>query len=98
MMRSIKTGEGQTVLDIAMQYCGDAGKAIEICVLNNVSITTDFAPGTILKVPDVAIEKEKIVKEFADNLLVPASNDEDEDTAAQGGIGFMIIGNDFIVS
>ncbi len=96
MMRSIKTGEGQTVIDIAMQYCGDAGKAVEICILNNVSITTEFAPGTILNVPDVVIENEKIVNEFADNLLVPASNDEEEEVL-QGGIGFMIIGNDFIV-
>jgi hypothetical protein len=98
MMRSIKTGEGQTVLDIAMQYCGDTGKSLEICLLNNISITEDLVPGTVLKMPDVVIDKEKIVREFADRLIVPASKDEEEEQTVQGGIGFMAIEDDFIIT
>lgn len=38
----------QTPVDYATQFPGDASAVIEVCKQNNISITDDVAPGTIL--------------------------------------------------
>lgn len=39
----------QTPVDYATQFPGDASAVIDVCVRNNISITDDVAPGTILQ-------------------------------------------------
>lgn len=97
MMRSIKIQEGQTLVDIAMQYCGDALAVFDVAELNGIGITDEPEIGQILFVPDPAIDKIKIVEAF--RKLVPASKgDTDVSDLANAGIDFWAIEEDFMVS
>lgn len=89
--------EGQTLIDIAMQYCGDALAVADVAKLNGLGITDELTPGQTILIPDVAIDKVKIVEAFAG--LVPASKDDDDNVLDQvlDGIDYWIIEEDFIV-
>jgi len=96
-MRIIQVSEGQTLTDIVMQYCGNSSRLFEICVLNNdLSPTLQLLIGSKIMVPDTFIEDTKIFEEFNTLGLVPASLTDDG--LPLGGIGYMAIGQDFIVS
>jgi hypothetical protein len=96
-MQTIKAGEGQTLIDIAMQYCGDADKvAMQLSELNSISLTADLQPGDAIIIPAVLIENKKNVEEFASKELEPASNDDNE--VKPEGIGYWKINLDFKVS
>ena len=71
-MRTIQTNEGQTILDIAMQYCGDSETAVTIALLNVLDID-DLLLGQSLLVPDTVIDKQAIVTGFRVSNIVPAS-------------------------
>lgn len=98
-MRSIEIGEGQTLIDIAMQYCGDALRVFDVAELNGLQITDDLVPGEFLKVPDAEIDKEKITIEFSNYGLQPASRPDTFDEAGDEpeGIDYWAIDDDFIV-
>jgi hypothetical protein len=38
----------QTIIDVALQHCGNADAAFDIAALNDIEITDDIAPGTEL--------------------------------------------------
>lgn len=97
-MQHIKAGEGQTLIDIAMQYCGDAMRLFEIAELNNLDITDDLTGGQTLIVPDEEIDKNKIVIEFSKFDLVPSSKDDEADIIVRlEGIDYWAIEDDFVV-
>ena len=97
-MQIIKVGEGQTLIDIAMQYCGDALRVFDVADLNGLQITDDLEPGSELKVPDAAIEKRAVVIEFSRLSLFPASiEDIDPGDEQLEGIDYWAIDDDFIV-
>ncbi|MBP1630879.1 MAG: hypothetical protein H6Q15_1772 [Bacteroidetes bacterium] len=52
-MKIITTYKGQTVLDIAVRYCGDAQYAYDIAVLNGIDVTQVFIQGVQVAVPEV---------------------------------------------
>jgi len=94
-MKEVKILFGQTIIDIAMQELGDASRIFEVADLNNISVTSDLVPGSLIAVPNPAPEKSNIVKLFSNPALKPASmqtDNEDED-----GIEFWAIEDDFIV-
>lgn len=97
MLRIIEIGEGQALVDVAMQYCGNAEKQFEVAELNGLSITEDIIPGTSLFVPDLEIENKKVFAAFNDNQLWPASKEEDWDGNLLDGIDYWIIEEDFII-
>lgn len=94
-MQNITVSEGQTLIDIAAQYCGDATVAFAIAEMNELSLTDDLTIGQSLVVPDVDAEHIDIVNEIKDSGVIPASaydNNDDLD-----GIGYWILENDFVV-
>lgn len=95
-MQTIKAGEGQTLIDIAMQYMGNSKRAMELSALNELSLTADLLPGQLIKVLSPAVEDKKKVDEFTKWKLCPASGDQT--VIKPEGIGFWIIGIDFKVS
>ena len=97
MMQIIKAGEGQTFLDIAMQYCGDALRADEIAVLNGQPVTAGLQPGQDITIPIVVIDKINVVAAFEERELIPASSEEDFKGEVLDGIDYWAIEEDFIV-
>jgi len=95
-----KPEQGQNILDLAIQYCGDASAAFEIALLNGFSLTDDLAADKVLELPaevDIAI-----ANYFKNNGLVPATGTSilgmgtpEEEI---GGIEYWAIGETFIVS
>ena len=96
-MQNIPVSEGQTLLDIAMQYCGDVSKAMEVALLNGLNLTDDLQVGGWLMVPDVEPEKRLIVEKLKAEKVQPASLDFIQTTTSDDGIDYWSIEEDFIV-
>lgn len=77
-MQTIQINEGQTLLDIAIQYCGDADKANDIALLNGLDID-DIVLGQSLKVPDLLIGQKHITQSLQKDGIIPASAIEASD-------------------
>jgi hypothetical protein len=99
MTRSITVSEGQSFIDIAIQYMGDATKAFDIAALNGYAGITDVPLiGTLLNIPDADISSLSIVNTFAATGVIPASVTDYSDNAnSEEGIGFWEIEGDFEV-
>jgi hypothetical protein len=66
----IRRQHGQSLFDIAIQYCGDATAALEIALMNNISLTDDsFSELTI-----PASYNKRVVDYYRDNSLSPATS------------------------
>lgn len=89
----IKVKQGQTLWDLAIQYCGSPSAAMSIARLNNISLTSMPTPGTELIIPGVT--SKLVVNYYTNNAIVPATSNS-TNTAGEG-IGYWIICNDFIV-
>lgn len=87
--------QGQCLVDLAIQYCGDAMGIFQIALLNNISLTEGVHPGQELSEPEIL--NKPIQNYFYERKLTPATNDDMSSTAGGGGIGFWVINNDFIV-
>lgn len=88
----------QTLLDIAMQYLGDATRVVELANLNGIGITDTLTTGQQLQIPAPAINAvvSTIITVLARLGLAPASGDYT--TQLPSGIGYWFIQQDFIVS
>lgn len=94
--------DGQVLVDLAMQYLGDAGRLVELALLNGNSITDEPDTGAAVSIPGVVdITKQFIVDLFIKWKQYPASK-YDGDVDGEGnkleGIGYWAIAIDFIVS
>jgi hypothetical protein len=94
-MPSIKIKDEQCLVDIAMQESGAVDAVVSLAMLNDVEITKDFSAGESVVLGGVLNTRVSAV--FKDNGLFPASNTV-SDEIEPGGIGYMIIALDFIVS
>lgn len=94
MQTTIKTKSGQTLADIAVEYYGDLSEIDKLASDNNLSMSAEIEAGTDLIV-DLQ-ENNDVVDYYADNDVHPAS--KEDTTLSQGGIGYMAIGFDFLVS
>lgn len=95
-MKQVKALFGQTVLDIAIQELGDVSRAIEIALLNGLSLTADLSAGQVLSVPQAAKDVRSIVQLFTDKANAPASgNTVGGFPVKEEGIDFWAIENDF---
>lgn len=97
-MQTIKVNEGQCLLDIAVQYCGNAALAFDIAKLNGIGVTENLIVGDSLIVPNAEIEHKKIVGVFVKHKLIPASIKELDSPLLKQGIGYWRIGLDFKLS
>lgn len=86
-----KVLERQSIFDIAMQYFGSADAALNVAIVNGLSIT-DFMPQEVM---DVSVLNKKIVDYYRINKITPATEVENELTF--DGIDYWIIEDDFIV-
>lgn len=84
--------KNQTFIDFAVQHSGAIDEIINTAILNGIGITDDVAPGTILKVEPTVT---RVTKVFTTGNLDITSNMKD---MPMGGIGYMQIGTNFIVS
>jgi hypothetical protein len=85
----------QNIVDFTAQQAGSVEALFSVSVLNGISITGDVEPGTNLKT--AAPLNNKVVADLI-KYEVDIVSDPIMEATIQGGIGFMQIGNDFIVS
>lgn len=89
----------QSLLDIAIQHAGTAQTALELALLNGISLTDDLEVGSELVMTDVV--NEQVVQTFVVSKLIPAtaitSRQILEIIDQQEGINFWAIEYDFIV-
>lgn len=71
MMKTIIVQRGQTLWDIALQYCGTIDAAYQIAAINNILVTTQPKTNNTLKVPEVT--NKKIVSYYFAHDINPAS-------------------------
>lgn len=85
--------QGQCLVDMAIQYNGNALAIFDIALINGISLTEDIVPGQELK--ETAVLDNRIKNYFS--KITPASGN-DADILVQQGIGYWYIGLDFIIS
>lgn len=85
---------------MAVQECGSFEAAFALCERNGIALTDDLAVGRELKIVPEDIGRKRIVAALAAQDVKPATAISAEDAALVpwGGIGFMGIEIDFIVS
>lgn len=90
--------QGQSIFDIAVQYCGEAHAAFELAKINNITVTTSLVAGTTLLLPKSL--NEGLTKYFKDGKHVPATAANLKTQVIEpifSGIDYWAIENDFIV-
>lgn len=95
----IKVLHNQSFLDIAVQHTGSVINAFPIAVANNMSVSDELIPGTVLQVPE-SVEFDTEIKDYYKSKgLKPASKIEDEKIAKipLSGINYWIVEENFIV-
>lgn len=90
-----KVRKHQSIMDLALQECGDITALFELAIINGIGITDIIDPGTDLKAPSVY--NKKAIQFYTERSVVPACLD-DEAALAPGGIGYMGININFKVS
>ncbi|WP_299460791.1 hypothetical protein [uncultured Microscilla sp.] len=71
---NIKVQDRQTLLDVAVQYLGDATGAIELAVLNNLALTEALSPGQVIQVDTDYIINPKVVNYLKDKDVTPITD------------------------
>jgi len=90
--------QGQGLMDVAVQHCGDAGALFSLALANGLSITEELSPGTILELPEVS--NVGIKKYFSDKELVPATGEDSNKKFIElspEGVDYWAISEDFII-
>ena len=89
------------MLDLAMAYGGSMETAMALAAANNLSVTERLADGQVLIVPEpLAGGDPRTVELYRVQKVEPATEASEDDMAAcpYGGIGYMAVEIDFIVS
>lgn len=99
-MRNITVHNGQSLADIAVQECGAFEAVFSLATRNGLSVTDSLSTGRLLVYGQEDIVKKQVVAMLAAGKVRPATEVTAEEMAAvpYGGIGFMGIEVDFIVS
>ncbi|MCM1302102.1 MAG: hypothetical protein NC250_01210 [Alistipes senegalensis] len=90
----------QSLLDMAVQECGSFEAAFALSERNGIALTDDLSAGQELEIVPEDVGNKRIVAALAAQDVQPATAISAEDLACvpYGGIGFMGIEIDFIVS
>ena len=100
MATSIIVLNNQNLLDIAIRYFGTVEAVLAIATLNGISITQDLVAGQLLELPNLDYGYQEIVTFFNVNKIQNATALTEENQAiieGDSGIGFWIVGDNFIV-
>lgn len=91
---------GQSLLDIAIQETGSAEEALTIALMNGKCLTEALGSGEQIEVPDDEEGNRDTHEFYRKRHILPAtaSTKEEEALSPYGGIAYMGIGIDFIVS
>lgn len=94
----VKVKRNQSLFDIAMQHVGCTEAAIDIAILNDMSLTDDLSVDQLLEIPSV--KNKQVVNYYSVRGIFPATavTLADESGTKLGGIGYMAVKVDFIVS
>jgi hypothetical protein len=84
--------EDQSWLDMAIQTGGSLESVFDLVVAGDVSLTDTPAVGRVITNPDT--NNKSVTDYYSAKELTPATGD----IAILGGIGYMAVGIDFIVS
>lgn len=93
------TGIGQTLLDIAVVTAGTMEAAMALAIANGLPLTADLTNGQELEC--VEVKRRDVRQMFITQRTQPATalaTIEGEEDIILGGIGYMAVGIDFIVS
>lgn len=90
----LKALQNQSLLDIAIQLGGSLESVFELAVANDISITESTNPGQTIFLNNQS--QSQIVDYYRSRGITPATSIID--SRQQGGIGYMAVGIDFIVS
>jgi len=89
--------QGQSLFDIAVQEFGSVEAIHALATLNGLSVTDELVPGTLLQ-KTIVVDK-RIATYYSNKGLMPATaGTADAEVVIQGGLGYMAIGIDFIIS
>ncbi len=93
-----KCGIGQSLLDVAVVATGTVETAVALAAANGMAVTDALESGQELEL--VGVQRRDIVQRFAVSGMEPATEISPEETSVlmPGGIGYMAVGVDFIVS
>ena len=94
-MRKEKLQKHQTLLDVALQFCGGTDAFFSLANYNGFALTDDVAPGTELVLPEIVDYKNQ--RFFKDSIYKPITG-QLATSDILGGIEFWAIETDFIVS
>jgi hypothetical protein len=95
-MPKVIVDEGQNMMDVALQHLGAASAVYDLAFKNGISVTHRITPGQTLELP--APVNAGLVKYFAAEGIVIATEQNETVTERKGGINYMQIGTDFKVS
>ncbi len=98
----IQVLNNQTLIDIAIRYCGTIEALFDLALINEISVTGDLVPGQILKISSVDYGFQEVVNYFDSIEKEPATGLNEESTSdivlePAIGIGFMVIENNFTI-
>lgn len=88
----------QTLADITLQATGDLEQWFAVALLNGLGITDAIEAGEEMLSPEPDGNKRALAFRLQARDNRPATGDAYNESAVMGGIGYMQIGNDFIVS
>ena len=71
---NIQVHDRQTLLDVAIQHLGDATGALELAVLNNLSLTAELQAGQVLQVDTNQIVNAKVVNYLKQKDVIPITD------------------------
>lgn len=93
-----KCGIGQSLLDVAVVTTGTVETAVALAAANGMAVTDALESGQELEL--VGVQRRDIVQRFAVSGMEPATEISPEEASVlmPGGIGYMAVGVDFIVS
>ncbi|WP_448529203.1 hypothetical protein [Raineya sp.] len=71
-MRNYVVQYQQSLLDVALQECGDVSAVVDIARLNNISVTEDLEAGQVLFLPEAV--KPEVVRYYKQRGIVLATD------------------------
>lgn len=94
----VKVKDRQSLLDMAVQTAGSMEAAFDLAVANGVSLTATLKDGQVLAT--VPVRNAGTVRYYSVQKIMPATalSREEISVLERGGIGFMGIEMEFIVS
>ena len=89
----------QTLFDIVIQVCGGLENVFSIALRNGLSITGDLYAGQQIEITPGDISQKRVASYLAARNIRPATAlTSASESISPGGIGYMAIEIDFIVS